>query len=109
MSIYKQRSNSAPSVSEHESQNNEDTNISQTERENRQMREYAIQRRNLAAQLGVPDEIKPPHLKPPNQIQRSNATRKILARQNRTHITVMRGRKAYKIKHCGVKAGRRRC
>ena len=67
-------------------------------------------RRQIAAQLGIP--IQTPSIQQ-EQIEASatkpKADKKQSNKKNTNFIRVNRGKKSFKIHHCGVKAGRRRC
>lgn len=66
-------------------------------------------RQQLAEQLGIPWKVpKPPQNEPAAGPTHPKPTKKSLKKHNENMIRVTRGKKAFKIHHCGVKAGRRR-
>ena len=113
MSVYTQRPSSA-TRSDHEDEiDNQETQDSTAGPQTTELvlrtqatRAEQTRRLQLATQLGIPMHVS----KPPLQISQAKPPgRKIMHRQNQSHIRVVRGKKTYKIQHCGVKAGRRRC
>lgn len=116
MSVYSQRPTSA--TDEHDGVETDDQQTQEptasTQNTNTELalrkqntRARQAQRMQLATQLGIPLHISR-QTKPP-LIPRPKPTRRTIHRQNQSYIRVVRGKKAYKIQHCGVKAGKRRC
>lgn len=110
MSIYSQQPNSPLIVINDDDANSPDKqDHTPTDLQNivstQAIRAEQTRRIQLATQLGIPlQKQRLPVCKPCPK-----PTRRTMRRQNQTYFRVMRGKKAYKIQHCGVKAGQRRC
>lgn len=117
MSFYVQRQDPLPPDEQKREAQNEQTFTQDPSKmqvairnQNRQVVLYQNHaRQQLAAQLGIPWEApKPPQNEPAAGPAHPKPTKKSLKKHNENMIRVTRGKKAFKIHHCGVKAGRRR-
>lgn len=116
MSVYSQRPSSATAENVAEETDDHQTQEPIADKRNtntdlvlkkRNTRAKKAQRMRLATQLGVPLHLSKQN-KPP-LIPRPKPARRMMHRQNQNYLRVARGKKAYKMQHCGVKTGKRRC